>query len=97
MAASKHERHTDQDYGKAVEHHQSPMGAFAEQPRSPIADCKKLLATAERDAAFIEREKMPWGNGLALLVRTGVAAFRAGTAKEAIRLLTIAATSAAKA
>jgi len=44
---------------------------------------------AESDAAKIERERMPWGDGLALLVRAGVAA-RRGYLDGAIRLLSTA-------
>jgi hypothetical protein len=36
----------------------------------------ELLAVAEQDAQRIEREAMPWGDGLAALLRAGVAAAR---------------------
>jgi hypothetical protein len=49
-------------------------------------DPKPLLLSAERDAKRIEREKMPWGDSLARLVRAAVASSR-GNLKDAITLL----------
>jgi eukaryotic-like serine/threonine-protein kinase len=73
-------------------HHRARAAlAFAGERGSPIPDREGLLAAAGRDAAVIEREKMPWGNGLALLVRAGVASLR-GNRKEAVRLFTAAET-----
>lgn len=50
-----------------------------------ISERKRLLKTAERHATAIQREKMPWGSSLALLLRAGVAAARTN-AEEAIPL-----------
>jgi ATP/maltotriose-dependent transcriptional regulator MalT len=40
------------------------------------ADAKELLAIAERDARWIESEKMDWSNPPAALLRAGIAATR---------------------
>jgi serine/threonine protein kinase len=53
------------------------------------ADRAALLREAERDARRIERERTPWGNALALLVRAGVAVAR-GDVDAALTLLTSA-------
>lgn len=47
---------------------------------------RQLLEQALRDARRIEREKMPWGNALALLIRASVASIR-GDRDTAIQVL----------
>jgi hypothetical protein len=59
---------------------------FAEDGHVHIRERKRLIRTAERDAATLAREKTPWGLGFALLVRAGVVAQR-GNAQDAARLL----------
>jgi hypothetical protein len=49
---------------------------FAEDRTAQIWERDRLIRIAERDAERIEGEKMPWGMGLALLVRAGVVAQR---------------------
>jgi serine/threonine protein kinase len=49
-----------------------------------------LLAVAERDVRRIERERMPWGNALALMQRAGIASVR-GDREETARHLARAA------
>jgi serine/threonine protein kinase len=55
----------------------------------PAADRAAFIRGAERDARRIERERTPWGDALALLVRAGVAVAR-GRVDAATTLLTTA-------
>ena len=63
--------------------------ARAGDPDLPLRERKALLKTAEADAQHIERENVPWGNGLGMLVSAGVAA-RRGDAARACALLAAA-------
>ena len=56
------------------------------------SDKEQLLAAAETDASRIERENMVWSNGLAELLRAGIAAAR-GNRSGALTKLTSAAAS----
>jgi hypothetical protein len=49
-------------------------------------DPRPYLAAAGRDARRLEREKMAWGEGLARLIRAGVAAGRGDTPGAVSRL-----------
>ena len=75
-------------YVKIVTRHHRACAAlvFAEERDLQMSEYRRFLRSAERDAGRIERERVPWGTGLALLVRAGVAAQR-GNAREAVRLL----------
>jgi hypothetical protein len=75
-------------YAKILTLHHRACAALActEDFGVPTSECRNLLKTAQREAAIIEREKTPWGTGLASLLRAGIAA-RRGSAMEAIRLL----------
>jgi hypothetical protein len=72
-------------------HRASAALVFAEDCNLRNRERRRLIRTAEREAARIEREQMPWGLGLAALLRAGVAA-RRGNTGEAARLLTAAET-----
>lgn len=54
-----------------------------------FSERSRLLKIAERHANAIQREKMPWGSGLALLLRAGLAVARSN-AGEAIPLFSAA-------
>src|ERR1044071_2531293 len=56
--------------------------ALAAQSNNP----EPSLRAAERDAATIEKEKMVWGNSLALLIRAAVEVMR-GNREQAITML----------
>jgi hypothetical protein len=77
---------------ESLHHRAATALAVAANSAAGTFQAVRLLRSAERDAAQIERAKMPWGNGLALLVRAGVAAGRRDT-EEASRLLNTAETS----
>jgi hypothetical protein len=49
------------------------------------AGSRRLLKIAERDCRRIEREQMPWGNALALLLRAGISVGR-GRIEDALSL-----------
>jgi hypothetical protein len=58
--------------------------ALAKASASP--DPRPYLAAADRDARRLLREKMPWGEGLAQVIRAGVAAGRGDTPGAVARL-----------
>ncbi len=66
--------------------HLRARSAIAVALRSPAAEAKPLLAAAEAGARHIESEKVAWGNGLASLLRAGVASVRHDRAQALERL-----------
>jgi tetratricopeptide (TPR) repeat protein len=60
--------------------------ALAKAASAAAGQAGPYLGFAERDAQRLERERMPWGNALAHLIRAGVAAAR-GARPEAIAQL----------
>jgi hypothetical protein len=71
-------------------HHRARAAlAMVDTGRAPAPERDRFLRAASRDAARIEREKMPWANPLAQLIRAGLASSN-GTIEDAIRRLGIA-------
>jgi tetratricopeptide (TPR) repeat protein len=60
--------------------------ALAKAVASGAGNSRPYLASAERDARRLERERMPWGEALAHLIRAGVANGR-GEGREALARL----------
>ena len=71
---------------ESLYHRASSALAAAADSKSDAARQNVLLRTAERDAASIDREKMPWGSALAGLIRAGMAVTR-GDHEAALTLL----------
>lgn len=69
--------------------HLRARAALAAAAASP--DNRALLKSAERDAAILEREKMPWADPLANMIRAGVASIR-GDRNAVLNLLATAET-----
>jgi len=77
-------------YCRVLLHHLRARAAVAAASEAGGADRAALLASAERDARRLERERAPWVDPVALLVRAGVAAVR-GRAEECVARLGAAA------
>lgn len=71
--------------------HHRAQSALAVAADSRSSDRRAFLQAAERDAARIESERMPWGNPLAWLIRASVASIR-GKVEDAVALLASAET-----
>jgi hypothetical protein len=71
--------------------HHRAQSALAVAADSRNSDRRALLQAAERDAARIESERMPWGNPLAWLIRASVASIR-GKVEDAVARLASAET-----